>query len=457
MSIRDKCGVFAILGDADRLRDCAFGVYSLQHRGQEGYGVVAFDEDSLGSFYSNGLVDVNSILSSGVYGSVCIGHVRYSTSGSKDHYSLFQPLQINFSGSEKAVIAYNGNIMNADEIRSDLQNKGAVFKSDIDTEVLGKLIEISSGRDVVERINKAFTMYKLKGAFSLVLITKDFMLGIKDIHGIRPLVLGKKDNTYVLASETCALDIIRAEYVRKIDPGEYILIHKKDRAMKTGCIYPNPKEKACVFEKIYFSRADSRSSYETSMYSIRRKLGYQLAYEETEQLSADIVVPIPESGVPGALGYSDYTGIPVELAIVRNHNAQRTFIEPEPGVRSLKVHLKYNINKLLFKGKSVVLVDDSLVRGFTISEVVKKLRAAWVREVHLRVMSPPIAHSCHYGIDTPEKGDLFAAKFAGEELRDILDLDSIRFMSIEGMYRATQGQESSCDACFTGNYLHDED
>ena len=383
-------------------------------------------------------------------GRAAIGHNRYSTSGEPALRNV-QPLyaDMDFGGF---AVAHNGNLTNANTMRKELVKRGSIFQSTSDTEVIVHLVAVSRKETVVDKLIDA--VKQIKGAYSLVACAGNQIIGVRDPYGIRPLVLGKLGEAHVLASETCALDIIGAEYVREVEAGEMIIINES--GLKSLFPFGKKPQRFCIFEYVYFARPDSfmegRSVYET-----RKRIGAELAAEAPVE-AADIVVPVPDSGVPAAIGYAQASGVPFELGIIRNHYVGRTFIEPTDTIRHLGVKLKHNANRKYIEGKSVVLVDDSIVRGTTSRKIVEMVREAGAKEVHLRVSSPPSAHSCFYGIDTPSKEELLAHKKTVEEIRDYIDADSLAYISEDGLYRAVgEAKRNSkapqfCDACFTGEY-----
>ncbi|MFV9876192.1 MAG: amidophosphoribosyltransferase [Rickettsiales endosymbiont of Dermacentor nuttalli] len=451
--LKEECGVFGISNHIDAVAHTILGLHALQHRGQEAAGIVTFDNINFHNYKAQGLVgdnfSHNSVLSS-LIGNYAIGHVRYSTTGGNELRNI-QPIFAEFSFGGVA-IAHNGNLTNASSIRKKLIEQGCIFHSAMDTEILIHLIATRPQDDFISRLIESLKL--VKGAYSLVLLTANCLLGIRDPFGVRPLVLGKIKNSYVLASETCAFDIIGAEYIRDVEPGEIIVINH-DGTIKSLKSFEQVKQRFCIFEYIYFSRPDSRLENK-DVYKIRKQIGIELAKEANIQ--ADLVVPVPDSGVASALGYAEYSKIPFELGIIRNHYIGRTFIEPTETVRHLGVKLKHNANKELLKGKRVILVDDSIVRGTTSRKIVEMVRAAGATEVHMCIASPPTAFSCFYGVDTPNRKDLLAANSSINEITKFINVDSLTFLSIDSLYIAienTKRNNSSpqyCDACFTGNY-----
>lgn len=458
--LHEECGVFGIYGHADAAAHTALGLHALQHRGQEAAGIVSYDGKQFYSHRAQGLVGDNFNSASIIekLGGFCaIGHNRYSTTGETLLRNV-QPLfaEYNFGG---LAVAHNGNLTNAMTMRHRLKERGCLFQSTSDTETIIQLLAVSEAGSVEARLIDALQL--IEGAYSLVVLTEKWLIGARDPSGVRPLVLGKLGDAHILASETCALDILGADFVRDIKPGEIIVINE-------GGIHslfpfaPTPS-RFCIFEYVYFARPDSVIDGH-NVYAARKKIGVELARESLVQ--ADVVVPVPDSGVPAALGYSQASGIPFELGIIRNHYVGRTFIEPTDHVRNLGVKLKHNANEHMIKGKSVVLVDDSIVRGTTSRKIVAMVREAGAKEVHMRIASPPTTHSCFYGVDTPSRDKLLAAKQTVAEMAAFIGVDSLAFISVDGLYRAV-GEDARhadapqyCDACFTGDYplpLTDQD
>jgi amidophosphoribosyltransferase len=450
--LHEECGVFGVYGHPDAAALTALGLHALQHRGQEACGIVTFDGEQFHNHRALGLVGDNfssKEVIGRLKGSMAVGHTRYSTQGQTILRNV-QPIFAEFSFGGFA-IAHNGNLTNAVTLRKALVQRGCLFQSTMDTEVINHLVAVSQGTTVVERLTDALN--QLVGAYSLVALTGKKLIGVRDPLGVRPLVLGKLDDTYILASETCAFDIIGAKYVRDIEPGEMVVIEFGE--IKSHKPFMHIPQRFCIFEYIYFARPDS-SLEGRNVYDIRKRIGAELARENP--VAADMVVPVPDSGVPSALGYAEESGIPFELGIIRNHYVGRTFIEPTDQIRHLGVKLKHNANMAHIKGKRVVLVDDSIVRGTTSIKIVEMMRAAGATEVHMRISSPPITHSCFYGIDTPETSELLASKYDVEGIAKLIGVDSLAFISADGLYRAVgqAGRNAKipqfCDACFTGEY-----
>ncbi|AAZ68141.1 amidophosphoribosyltransferase [Ehrlichia canis] len=451
--VYEECGIFAIQNNRRAAVNCILGLHALQHRGQESFGIVTSEDNKLYCHYSN--EQVNSMFNQQpkinlLLGKSAIGHVRYSTSGSKIGV---QPITLDCKFG-KLAIAHNGNLTNATQIRNSLTEKGCIFSSDIDTEVIAHLIAINTQATLLNNITNA--LKTINGAYSLVILVNGTIICCRDPAGIRPLVLGILDNSYIVASETCSLDIVGAQFVREISPGELIIIDQNNTLTSS---FPFKKQKSsfCIFEYVYFARPDSIINNK-SVYEIRKNIGKELAIENPVPKDTHMVVPVPDSGVPAALGFSEYTKIPFEFGIIRNHYVGRTFIQPSNYVRNMGVKLKHNANASILKDKIIILIDDSLVRGTTLKNIITLLHKAQVKEIHLRISSPPTINSCFYGIDTPEESKLIANKLSTTEIKNELGCDSIYFLSINGLYKAinnTTRNNSSpqyCDACFTGDY-----
>ena len=451
-AFHEECGVFGIYGNEDASAHTVLGLHALQHRGQEAAGVVSYEkgqfyyEKALG--YVGDHFNSQEVISS-LPGDCAIGHVRYSTSGGKQDRNI-QPVYAEFSFGGLA-IAHNGNLTNAATLRSELINRGAIFQSTMDTEIFIHLIAISREVKVIDRVVDA--LKQVKGAYSLVALTKKKLIAACDPLGVRPLVLGKMNDSYIVASESCALDIIGASYVRDVEAGEVIIIENDIlTSLKPFAALPS---RFCLFEYVYFSRPDSYIKGQ-QVYEVRKNIGIELAKEA--RIDADVVIPVPDSGVAAALGYAQQSGIPFELGIIRNHYVGRTFIEPTEQVRNLGVKLKHNANVSVLKGKKIILVDDSIVRGTTSKKIVQMMRDGGAKEVHLCIASPPTTHPCYYGIDTPEKDKLIANGHDVDAIATIIGVDSLHFLSIDGLYRAAgekyrdAEEPQYCDACFTGEY-----
>ena len=450
--LREECGVFGIFNHPDAAAITALGLHALQHRGQEASGIVAYDGRQFHSERRMGLVGENfskkDVLAR-LKGRMAVGHNRYSTTGDAIIRNV-QPLFADIDTGGFAV-AHNGNLTNALTLRRELISSGAICQSTSDTEVILHLLSRSKKRRVVERLVDAIR--QIEGSYALVCLTNDMMIAARDPVGIRPLVIGRLGVSYVLASETCALDMVGAEFLREVENGEVVVI--TDDGLESHRPFPKRPARPCIFEYIYFARPDSIVGGRT-VYDIRKQMGIQLAREAPA--SADVIVPIPDSGVPAAIGFSQESGVPFELGIIRNHYVGRTFIEPEQRIRQLGVKLKHSANSSVIRGNSIVLVDDSVVRGTTSKKIVQLMYEAGAREVHMRISSPPITHPDFYGIDTPRKQDLLAANMDLEGMRQFMGADSLAFLSVEGVYRAVgvEGRDARSpqftDHCFTGDY-----
>ncbi|MBC6404340.1 MAG: amidophosphoribosyltransferase [Rhodospirillales bacterium] len=449
---KEKCGVFGIWGDGDASRKTALGLHALQHRGQEAAGIVSFDGRRFHAHRDMGQVSAifgKEEVMIGLKGKGAIGHVRYSTTGGTAQRNI-QPLF-----AELAIggfcLAHNGNLTNAASVRDRLVEKGAIFQSTADTEVIVHLIARQHGKTMVERLMAA--LLQVEGAYSLVCMGNDCVIGVRDPLGVRPLVLGKHGKSYIVTSETCALDILGAEFIRDVEPGEAIVLNEE--GLTSIKPFPASPHRFCVFEYIYFARPDSCLG-NRSVYAARKQIGMELSRESP--VAADAVIPVPDSGVPAALGYSEESGISFELGIIRNHYVGRTFIEPAQRIRDFGVKLKHNANRAIIEGRRVILVDDSIVRGTTSVKIVQMVRAAGAREVHMRIASPPTVYSCFYGIDTPERSELLASRMSEAQMAQYIGADSLAFISIDGLYRAMglHGRNNLhpqfCDACLTGDY-----
>ncbi|MBI5643780.1 MAG: amidophosphoribosyltransferase [Deltaproteobacteria bacterium] len=443
---KDECGIFGIFNHPEAANLTYLGLYSLQHRGQESAGIVSTDGSKLYSHKGMGLVaDVFSSSDiSRLYGNNAIGHVRYSTAG-ESHIRNAQPFVVEYSRGSIAV-AHNGNLINSIILRAQFEAYGSIFQSSNDTEIIVHLIASSKESSLVDRV--IYALKRIKGSYSLLFLNEDTMIAARDPHGFRPLSLGRLKGSWVVASETCAFDLIEAEYVRDIEPGEIVVINKDGIASYKP--FPKAQYTPCVFEFIYFARPDS-TIFGANVHAVRKKLGERLAVEHP--VDADIVIPVPDSGVPAAIGYANASGIPFDKGIVRNHYVGRTFIEPKDSIRHFGVKIKLNAIKDIIKGKRVVVIDDSIVRGTTSRKIIKMIRSAGAREVHMRISSPPTISPCYYGIDTPRRDELIAAKQTVDEINDYITSDTLGYLSVEGLYAAvSEAGGSFCDACFTGRY-----
>ncbi len=450
--LREECGVFGIFGHDAAAAHAVLGLHALQHRGQEAAGVVTLDGRLFHSHRALGLVGdhfSSEAVIGALPGEAAIGHVRYSTQGAPLLRNV-QPLFADFAFGGLA-LGHNGNLTNALTLRRELVEQGCLFQSTSDTEVIIHLIARSRQPTVVERLVDALA--QVEGAYALVALSGDALYGVRDPLGVRPLVLGELDGAPIFASETCALDIMGARFVRDVAPGEVVTVTKG--GIESITPFPLPPRRFCIFEYVYFSRPDSAVEGQ-SVYETRKRIGAELAAEHPAP--ADVVIPVPDSGVPAAIGYAQAAGLPFELGLIRNHYVGRTFIEPSDRIRHLGVKLKHNANRATVAGKRVVLVDDSIVRGTTSTKIVAMIRQAGATEVHMRVASPPTTHSCFYGVDTPDRAELLAAQNNLESMARIIGVDSLGFLSIGGLYRAVGGlrrnpvQPHYCDACFSGDY-----
>jgi amidophosphoribosyltransferase len=449
--LREECGVFGIWNAEVASSFVALGLHALQHRGQEAAGITSFDGHSFHSHRAAGHVagnfDKDEVIR-GLPGRTAIGHVRYSTTGSSAMRNV-QPLFAELAEGGFAV-AHNGNLSNAMKLRRTLNRRGSIFQSTSDTEVIIHLVATSHHNNPLDRIVDALT--QVEGAYSLLMLTEQGLVACRDPLGIRPLVMGRLDHSIIFASESVALDVIGARFEREVAPGEMIVVN--DDGLRSFRPFAAAQPRPCIFEHVYFSRPDSVVDG-TSVYESRKNIGAELAREAP--VDADIVVPVPDSGVPAAIGYGQASGLPFELGIIRSHYVGRTFIQPNQEVRHLGVKLKHNANSALIKGKRIVLIDDSIVRGTTSVKIVQMMRDAGAKEVHMRIASPPTRHSCFYGVDTPERAKLLAAQMDVAAMAKYINADSLAFISIDGLYRALGDNRDvqspqRCDACFTGDY-----
>lgn len=448
----DECGVFGIFGRLDAAAIVTLGLHALQHRGQEAAGIVSYDGKQFHVERHVGLIGdtfTKQAVIDRLSGTRSIGHTRYATTGGSGLRNV-QPLFAELAEGGIA-IAHNGNITNAMTVQRNLQKQGAIFSSTSDTETILHLVATSRERGLNARFIEA--VKQLEGAFSLVALTSKKMIGCRDPLGIRPLVLGDLDGAWIFASETCALDIIGARFVRDLKPGEMVVV--TENGIESHFPFEEQKPRFCIFEYVYFARPDS-SVEGRNVYDVRKAIGAELARENP--VEADIVVPVPDSGTPSAIGFAQAANIPFELGIIRNHYVGRTFIQPTDAIRHMGVRLKHNANRKMLEGKRVVLVDDSIVRGTTSQKIVQMVRDAGASEVHMRIASPPTRASCFYGVDTPETAKLLASRMTIDEMADFIRVDSLGFLTIDGLYRAVgeaardKDSPQYCDACFTRDY-----
>jgi amidophosphoribosyltransferase len=443
---KDECGVFGIFGHPEAANMTYLGLYALQHRGQESAGIAASDNEVIRLSRAMGYVaDVfNSDNLAALSGPIAIGHVRYSTAG-ESRLANAQPFLIDCAHGQMA-IGHNGNLVNASELKEMLVKQGSIFQSSTDTEVVLHLYARSRKASVEDAVVDAVS--QCQGAFSFVMMTRDKLIAVRDPHGFRPLALGRLDDAYVVCSETCAMDLIGATFVRDVEPGEILVVSAEGaRSIRP---FPPAHLSQCVFEHVYFARPDSYV-FGKSVNEVRTELGRILAREQG--VEADVVVPVPDSGVCAAMGFADQSKIPLRMGLIRNHYVGRTFIQPQSSIRHFGVKVKLNPVKSILDGKRVVLVDDSIVRGTTSRKIVKMVRAAGAKEVHVRISCPPTISPCFYGVDTPRKSELIAATHTLDEIQTFLDADSLGYLSLEGLMSAVgSGQTSYCSSCYTGNY-----
>ena len=451
--LHEECGVFGVVGGRDAAAIVALGLHALQHRGQEAVGITSFD--GLEFYSRRGIGHVAQNFSSGpaiaeLPGIMASGHVRYSTTGGSGLRNV-QPLFADLANGGFA-IAHNGNISNAMHLKRDLVRRGAIFQSTSDTEVIIHLVATSRYPTLLDKLVDALRM--VEGAYSLICMTNQGMIACRDPLGIRPLVMGRMGDSVIFSSETVGLDIVGAEFVREVEPGELIQV-SLDGTVTTHRPFGAQKARPCIFEYVYFSRPDSVMEGR-SVYAARKAIGVQLALESPAP--ADLVVPVPDSGTPAAIGYAEQSGMPFELGIIRSHYVGRTFIQPSDGARNADVKRKHNANRAIVQGKRIVLIDDSIVRGTTSLKIVQMMRDAGASEVHMRIASPPTSHSCFYGVDTPERSKLLAARMDVAAMAEFIQADSLAFVSIDGLYRAVGEANRDtacpqfCDACFSGEY-----
>ncbi len=443
----EECGIFGIFNHPEAANLTYLGLYALQHRGQESCGIVSSDGINLYSHKSMGLVaDVfgNQDVFKYVPGRSAIGHVRYSTTGESVIKNV-QPILVNYSRGAIAV-AHNGNIVNAQIIKDELEAWGSIFQTTMDTEIIVHLLAASKTSSLVERIIDALN--RIKGAYCLLFLTETRMVAARDPYGFRPLCLGKLGSSYVVASESCALDLIEAQFIREIEPGEIVVVDKD--GITSHFPFKKVEPTPCIFEFVYFARPDSYI-FGKNVYQVRKELGRQLAREH--RVDADIVIPVPDSGVPASIGYAEESGLRFELGLIRNHYVGRTFIEPQQSIRHFGVKIKLNPVHDVLKGKRVVIIDDSIVRGTTSRKIVKMVRNAGAKEVHMRISSPPTSYPCYYGIDTPNRKELISSSHTLDEIRKYITADSLGYLSHEGLMAAVEGGEGGyCRACFSGDY-----
>jgi amidophosphoribosyltransferase len=443
---KDECGVFGIFGHPEAANMTYLGLYALQHRGQESAGIAASDGQQVRISRAMGYVadTFDGQTLSELPGALAIGHVRYSTAGESKLLNA-QPILIDCAHGQIA-ICHNGNLVNARELRDELVRQGSIFQSNSDTEVILHLYAKSKARNVEDAIVESVS--QAQGAFSLVMLTRDRLVAIRDPHGFRPLALGRLGEAYVVCSETCAMDLIGATYERDVEPGE-VLIISADGVRSIKAFLPAPLAH-CIFEHVYFARPDSYV-FGRSVNEVRTELGRVLAREQP--IAADVVVPVPDSGVCAAMGYAEASGVPLRMGLIRNHYVGRTFIQPQASIRHFGVKVKLNPVRSVLSERRVILVDDSLVRGTTSQKIVRMVRAAGAKEVHVRISCPPTISPCFYGVDTPRKAELIAATHTLEEIREFLEADSVAYLSLEGLL-STVGSErgSYCSSCYTGNY-----
>ncbi len=441
----EECGVFGIFGHPDAANLTYLGLYALQHRGQESAGIVSSDGKQLHSVKSMGLVadifDEEQIKK--LPGHMAIGHNRYSTTGDSIAINI-QPILVNFALGGLAV-AHNGNLVNAGILKDELEAYGSIFQSTMDSEVIVHLIAQSRMATLHERIVDALS--HVQGSYSLLIITEDELIAVRDPNGFRPLSLAELDGAYVAASETCAFDLIEATYIREVAPGEMVVINSK--GITSTFPFKRAEPSHCIFEFIYFARPDSMV-FGQNVYSIRKEFGRQLARETG--VEADVVIPVPDSGVPAALGYAEESGIPFDFGLIRNHYVGRTFIEPRQSIRHFGVKIKLNPVKDALKGKRVVVVDDSIVRGTTSKKIIKMIRNAGASEIHMRISSPPTSYPCFYGIDTPTRQELIASTHSVEEIRKYITADTLGYISMDGIQKVVPHRMNYCAACFDGEY-----
>lgn len=447
---REECGVFGIYGRPEASNLTYLGLYALQHRGQESAGIVSFNKDESRFYVHRNLGLVADIFDQDTLdalpGKKAIGHVRYSTYGSSTLENA-QPFVVNDRRGGLA-IAHNGNLINAGRIRKRLEESGSIFQSTMDTEVIVHLLAASKQGNLVERLTEA--LKQVVGSYSLVILTEGNLIAVRDPRGFRPLVLGEIEGSHVVASETCALDLIEARYVRDIEPGEILVLDNKGEGIHSYMTLPQRKHSLCIFEYIYFSRPDS-IVFGQNVYTIRKSFGERLAMED--DIEADLVIPVPDSGVPAAIGYAQTANLPFEFGLIRNHYVGRTFIEPSWGIRHFGVKIKLNPVKQELCGKKVVVIDDSIVRGTTSKKIIGMIRNAGAKEIHMRISSPPTTHSCYFGIDTPTSEELIASNSNTDDIAKFIGVDSLKYLTLDGLMECANATGLSfCNACFSGKY-----
>lgn len=449
--LKEECGVIGVhaRGEANVSHQLCFGLVALQHRGQESAGIAVLNDDRIQYYKEMGLVQevFSDKILNRLEGDVGIGHVRYSTTG-ESYVSNAQPLVVRYKGGSIA-LAHNGNLINASEIRDELEDQGSIFQTSIDSEVIANLLAKNHKLGLVEAVKK--TVSTIKGSFALVILCEGKLIGVRDPHGLRPLSIAKKESGYVLASETCAHDVVGAEFVRDVEPGEIVII---DDEGLTSTFYDTSKRCAlCSFEYVYFARPDSRIDG-VNVYMARKEAGKQLARESA--VDADLVMAVPDSGIAAAIGYAEESGIPYSVGLIKNKYMGRTFIQPDQKSRDLAVRLKLNVLRENVEGKRIILIDDSIVRGTTSGRIVRMLKASGALEVHVRVSSPPVKHSCYFGIDTPEKKQLVGAVKTLNEICEMIGADSLAYLETEGLVKSIgKARNTLCTACFDGDYPMD--
>ena len=446
-SVKHFCGLFGIYGHRDAARLTYLGLYSLQHRGEEAAGIVTYDGKTMHAHKGMGLVSevFNEATLHGLPGRMAVGHTRYSTTGSSTLKNS-QPLVVTYAKGSIAV-AHNGNLVNASELRQQLEANGSIFQTTVDSEIILHLLARATNKELEDDLSECLQL--LKGAFNLLFLTEHALIGARDPNGFRPLCIGRLNNAYVLSSETCALDLIGAKFVREVEPGEVVVVGPSGLRSLRPFKQIETRRSHCLFEHVYFARPDS-VVFGESVQGVRVKLGRQLAREHP--VEADLVMPIPDSGNFAALGYSQESKIPFVLGMTRNHYVGRTFIQPAQAIRDLKVRVKFNPIREIIKGKRVVIVDDSIIRGTTTKARVKSLREVGAKAIHLRVSCPPTKFSCFYGIDFPTKRELIANRMSLAEIREFLGVESLGYLSPEGMLKAVGKPADYCTACWSGTY-----